>query len=163
MSRESRVVAHGRRDGERRNVMHARISSRVLIVARSRPKRGAVALTALLVLGASALAGCASSSSSSVPLSAVAITDFGAVAGRWTGPLTAAGRPRRDDDWIDVTIARDGGYAFAAQRSVAPFVGTGRFTLKDGKLVMGGEQGRATFTLLQVDGGRQLRGDALQP
>jgi len=122
--------------------------------------RRAVPIAALfMAVVAGALHGCASGT---VTIQPVAITDFRMVAGRWAGPLTAEGRPRQDDDWVDLTIAGDGAYAFAVDRKVGPFVGKGQFVLKDGKLMMDGERGRAAFTLIQADGGRRLRGDAVQ-
>ena len=145
--------------------MRAWISSGLLTVGSSflKGRRRAVALTALVALGTGTLGGCTGRVPYSGPVAPVDITDFRTVAGRWTGWLTAEGRPRQDDDQVDVTIAENGAYAFAVARNVGPFVGKGQFVLKDGKLVMDGERGRATFTLLRAaNGGRQMRGDAVR-
>jgi len=162
--RHGQVSGHNSSNDERRNAMRAWISSRALVVRLTFLKHRCrvVPVAALLLLGASALGGCASSSSSG-PVGEIPITDFRMVAGRWTGYLTAEGRPRQDDDLVDLTIGQDGAYAFAVDRKVGPFVGKGQFVLKEGKLVMDGARGRALFTLLPNNQGRRLRGDAVQP
>jgi len=126
---------------------------------RRRPDVSAVLV--LLVLGAGVLGGCASSPSpSSVPaaaMSPVAISDFRAVAGRWAGPVTGLAQRRTEGDWVQLSIAADGTYEFGVARTIGMFGGKGQFTLEDGKLVMAGERGRATYALFEGDGRRLLR------
>jgi hypothetical protein len=87
----------------------------------------------------------------------VSITDFKTVAGRWAGPVAGLPGPRQDEDWVELTIGEDGTYAFGVARTIGMFAGKGQFTLADGKLVMQGERGRATFALFEGTGRRQLR------
>jgi hypothetical protein len=125
------------------------------------PWRRLTALLTLLVLGAGILGGCASASSpASVPaaaMSPVAIGDFGAVAGRWAGPVTGLAQRRTEGDWVQLSIAPDGSYEFAVPRTIGVFGGKGQFTLEDGKLVMAGERGRASYALYEGRGRRLLR------
>jgi hypothetical protein len=86
---------------------------------------------------------------------AVPITDFKMVAGKWGGLVT--GISAQHDDWIDVTIAPDGKYDFGIYRTVGAFAGTGTFTLSDGKLQSRGERGGATYTLYQSGAKRILQ------
>jgi hypothetical protein len=115
----------------------------------------------LMLVGAGALGGCASSPSpSSVPaaaMSPVPITEFRTVAGRWAGPVTGLAQRRTEGDWVQLSIAPDGTYEFGIARTIGMFAGKGQFTLEDGKLVMAGERGRATYALFEGGGRRLLR------
>ena len=119
------------------------------------------AVLVLLLIGAGVLGGCASGSPpASVPaaaMSPVAITDFKTVAGRWAGPVTGLAQRRTEGDWVQLTIAPDGTYEFGIARTIGMFGGKGQFTLEDGKLVMAGERGRATYALFEGAGHRLLR------
>jgi hypothetical protein len=123
-------------------------------------RRHLVASAVLLAWGAGTLVGCAGPPSPA-PLAPVAIADFGAVAGRWAGPVSGLASRRQDEDWVELTIAPDGTYAFGVARTIGMFGGKGQFMLKDGKLVMEGERGRATFALFEGAGRRRLRGDGV--
>jgi hypothetical protein len=128
-------------------------------VRRRRLDVGAVVM--FLVLGAGVLAGCGSTPSpSSVPaaaMSPVAITDFRTIAGKWAGPVTGLAQRRTEGDWVQLSIAPDGTYEFGVARTIGMFAGKGQFTLEDGKLVMSGERGRATYALFEGGGRRLLR------
>jgi hypothetical protein len=115
-----------------------------------------------VVLGMGTLAGCAATPSTpAVALAPVAISDFKTVAGKWAGPVTGLSSRRDEGDWADLTIGDDGAYTFGVARTIGLFSGTGRFTLADGKLVMQGDRGRATFGLFEGAGRRQLRADGV--
>jgi hypothetical protein len=88
-------------------------------------------------------------------LTAVPITDFKMVAGKWGGLVT--GISPQHDDWVDVTITADGKYDFGIYRAVGVFGGTGTFTLSDGKLQSRGNRGTATYTLYQGGAKRVLQ------
>lgn len=124
--------------------------------------RRIAAVPVLLALGAAALGGCAGTASSPPPaMSSVAITDFRAVAGRWAGPVIGLAMHRTEGDWIQLAIAEDGTYDFGIVWTIGVFGGKGKFTLKDGKLLMEGERGRATYALYEGDGRRYLRADGV--
>ena len=100
----------------------------------------AVARGALLLVAVAILAACASSTSSpsSGPTTAVPITDFKMVAGKWAGPLRGLAGPRDDEgDWVQMTIAESGAYEFSIARTIGVATGKGTFNLKDGKLELG--------------------------
>jgi hypothetical protein len=88
-------------------------------------------------------------------LTAVPITDFKQVAGKWGGLVT--GISAQHDDWVDVTIMPDGKYNFGIYRTVGVFGGTGTFTLSDGKLQSRGDRGSATYTLYESGAKRVLQ------
>ena len=117
---------------------------------------GLLCLAAAVTLGA-----CASGSPSPRAASPVPITDFGMVAGRWEGTAKGLASARQDDDWIKLTIGKDGAYDFGIYRTIGVFGGKGQATITDGKLQMEGERGRATYVLYEGDGRRYLRGDGV--
>lgn len=108
----------------------------------------------LLAVIASLLGACAGMGSTDA-LTAVPITDFKMVAGKWGGLVT--GITAQHDDWVDVTVTPDGKYDFGVYRTVGVFGGTGTFTLSDGKLQSRGERGSATYTLYQSGARRVLQ------
>jgi hypothetical protein len=111
------------------------------------------------------LAACASSTSAPASaLSPVPIKDFRSVAGRWAGPVSGLASSRRtDEDWVELTVADDGAYDFGIARTIGVFAGKGRFTLDEGKLLMVGERGRATYILYEGGGRRVLRASGTLP
>ncbi len=132
--------------------------------------KGARAMAMATVL--TAMAGCAGSASApataaKAPAAAaaaptpVAIADFRAVAGRWAGPVSGLASRRTDEDWVELAIADDGSYDFGIARNIGMFAGKGRFTLDDGKLIMAGERGRATYALYEGGGRRDLRANGV--
>ena len=108
----------------------------------------------LLALVSAMLAACAGMGTTG-PSTAVPITDFKMVAGKWGGLVT--GISPQHDDWVDVTIAPDGKYDFGIYRTVGAFSGTGTFTLSDGKLQARGERGTTSYTLYQSGAKRTLQ------
>jgi hypothetical protein len=116
------------------------------------PRRSSAPL--LLVAVAMLLGACAGTGSSG-PLTAVPITDFAMVAGKWGGLVTGITPPQQD--WVDVIIMPDGKYDFGIYRTIGVFGGKGTFTLKDGKLQARGQRGSATYTLYQGGDRRVLR------
>jgi len=88
-------------------------------------------------------------------LTAVPITDFKMVAGKWGGLVT--GISAQQDDWVDVIITPDGKYDFGIYRTVGVFGGAGTFTLSDGKLLARGARGSASYTLHEGGGRRVLQ------
>lgn len=118
-----------------------------------------VVLVVVVALGA----GCARPTPPSPSLTTVAITDFKSVAGKWGG-LVRGLPPRgssRDDDFVDVEIKPDGTYDFGIYRTIGVFGGTGKLTLENGRLSLKGERGAATLVLLEGDGQRILRTNAV--
>ncbi len=108
-------------------------------------------------------AGCATPSTPAAALSTVPITDFKSVAGKWGG-LVRGLPPRgssRDEDYVDVEIRPDGTYDFGIFRTVGVFGGTGKLTLEDGRMLLKGERGSATLVLLEGNGRRVLRTNAV--
>ncbi len=93
------------------------------------------------------------------PSTIVPISDFGRVAGTWKGLLKRIPK-NPGDDWVEVTITKDGKYKFASFRTIGVFSGTGTFTLKDGKLLDESKEGRAAFTLYEGGGRRMLSVEA---
>jgi hypothetical protein len=107
----------------------------------------------LLAAVAILLGACAGTSSG--PLTAVPITDFAMVAGKWGGLVM--GITPQQEDWVDVIIMSDGKYDFGIYRTIGVFAGKGAFTLKDGKLQARGQRGSATYTLYEGGDRRVLR------
>jgi hypothetical protein len=119
-----------------------------------------VVLVGLVILTGT---GCAKPTPPSPPLSTVPITDFKSVAGKWGG-LVRGLPPRgssKDDDFVDVEIRPDGTYDFGIYRSVGVFGGTGKLTIEDGRLTLKTERGSSTLVLLEGDGRRILRANAV--
>ncbi|WP_455379350.1 hypothetical protein [Petrachloros mirabilis] len=84
------------------------------------------------------------------------IESFDSVAGKWAGVIVRTPKGR-EDDWVRVSIGRDGRYEFASYRTIGVFSGQGQFSLVDGKLTVMTERGSATGSLLVSDGARMLR------
>ncbi len=113
--------------------------------------------TLLLPLAFALLGACAAPIPSEAPQwSVVPIDDFEAVAGKWEGILITAPRSR-DDQWVRVSIGKDGSYEFASYRQIGVFHGRGTFTLKDGRVTTTTERGTATCTLYTANERRLLR------
>ena len=111
-------------------------------------KSGICALGLAIVLG---LAGCASSGSATTG-GPVAITDVASIAGKWVGLLEISGSRDRED-YVEVTIARDGTYQAAAARTIGIMDAKGTVSVSDGKLLIQGERGgKGIGTLLTQTG-----------
>jgi hypothetical protein len=121
------------------------------------------AVVALGLLVAMTKVGCASSTPPAPTLSTVPITDFKSVAGKWGG-LVKGLPPRgssRDEDFVDVEIRPDGTYDFGIYRTVGVFGGSGKLRIEDGRLTLKTERGSSTLVLLEGNGRRILRANAV--
>jgi hypothetical protein len=104
------------------------------------------ALGLVIALG---LAGCASSGSASAP---IAITDLSSIAGKWVGLLEMEGSRDRQD-YLEVTIARDGTYRAESARTIGVMDAKGTVKVADGRLLIQGERGgKGTGTLYTQPG-----------
>lgn len=121
------------------------------------------AVVALVLVVALTEAGCARPTPPTPAMSTVPITDFRSVAGKWGG-LVRGLPPRgssRDEDFVDVEIRPDGTYDFGIFRTVGVFGGTGKLTIEDGRLMLKTERGSSTLVLLEGNGRRILRANAV--
>jgi len=106
------------------------------------------ALGLIIALG---LAGCASSGSETAS-APIAITDLSSIAGKWVGLLEMAGSRDRED-YVEVTIARDGTYRAESARTIGAMDVRGTVKVADGKLLIQGERGgKGTGTLFTQPG-----------
>ena len=108
----------------------------------------------LLALAAS---GCASGEPTRAR-TRVPITELTSVVGRWEGLLTGLSpRPSMDEDLIDVVIRADGTYEAKAYRTIGVFQGRGTVEIRDGSLILRGQQGATgTGQLFPADATREL-------
>jgi hypothetical protein len=90
---------------------------------------------------------------------AVPIQDVNSVAGRWSGILYGRPGGARGQDWIELTIQKDGTYTLSSARTIGVFTGSGTVSLADGRLTTEGEKARVTFTLYRRDSRRFLRAE----
>jgi hypothetical protein len=90
---------------------------------------------------------------------AVPIQDVNSVAGRWSGILYGRPGGARGQDWIELTIQKDGTYTLSSARTIGVDTGNGTVSLSDGRLTAEGEKARVTFTLYQRDSRRFLRAE----
>jgi hypothetical protein len=86
----------------------------------------------------------------------VPIADLSSVAGKWDGLIRVVPHQRRDD-WVTVTIASDGRYAFSSLRTIGVFSGGGQFALDEGKLLSKSERGTVEAVLYEAGGQRMLK------
>lgn len=93
------------------------------------------------------LAGCAGSPASTAR-TAVAVTDIASVTGKWTGLLEMAGSRDRED-FVELTIDRNGAYRAVAARTIGAMDAQGHIVVSgDGTLLFKGDRGsQATATL----------------
>lgn len=122
---------------------------------------GVIARAAALVLAVLVLGACASSSAPAPQLTPVAISDFKMIAGKWSGHLVGLASARDDGDWVDMMIREDGTYEYGISRTIGVMAGKGTFTLQDGKLLMAGDRGQGSLSLLEGGGTRVLRGSGV--
>jgi len=101
--------------------------------------------------------GCQTSGTTQKPQwSAAPIESFASVVGKWGGLMVSEPKSRFDD-WVRLSIGRDGRYTFTSYRTIGVFSGQGQFDLVNGKLTVMTERGLATGSLLVSDGARMLR------
>lgn len=117
--------------------------------------RAAALMLAMLVLGACA------SSAPAPQLTSVAITDYKMIAGKWSGLVIGLASLRDDGDWVDMVIRENGTYEYGIARNIGVMAGKGTFRLQDGKVLMAGDRGQGTFSLLEGEGTRVLRGSGM--
>ena len=103
-----------------------------------------------------ALSGCAARGPATVG-TPVTLTDVAEVAGRWAGLSDMPGH-RNEDQYLEVTVHRDGTYQASAARMIGLMDAQGRVELSDGRLQVWGERGtRGTATLFALKGERTLQ------
>lgn len=80
------------------------------------------------------------------------------IAGKWSGLVIGLASQRDDGDWVDLVIRENGTYEYGIARNIGVMAGKGTLTLQDGKLLMAGDRGQGSFSLLEGGGIRVLRG-----
>ena len=98
----------------------------------------------------SALAGCASTGSSTV----VPVTDVKSLAGKWAGVVDGPGSNQQD--LVEMTIREDGTYDITTSRTMGTARGSGRITVRDGQVVLQGERSAGVGTLMTGSGGERV-------
>lgn len=109
----------------------------------------------IFMMGSAGLIGCAPLTPPP-PSTPVSILTIESVSGKWAGILKTI-PPSRKDDWVTMTIHREGAYHFESVRTIGLMQGEGTFTLTDGKLRAETERGWIMTTLYKEDGRRMLR------
>jgi hypothetical protein len=99
--------------------------------------------------GAGAPAGRSATTAVGTP---VAVTDLKSLAGRWSGLMDLPGGGR-DAQYLEVTVLEDGTYRATSSRTIGVMDAQGTITLRDGRLVLQGQNGaRGTATLFSREG-----------
>ena len=99
-------------------------------------------LTAAVVLGFTvALAGCASLG----PVTPVAVSDLGSVAGTWKGVVYG---PGSEPENVELTIGEDGSYDVVSRQEGFESRGKGKIVLRDGRLLLEGPKGQGVGTVV---------------
>jgi len=103
----------------------------------------ATVLTALLVVFAATLVGCATAAGP------VAVSDIKTVTGKWEGIVYP--NSELDPDRVTLTIRDDGSYdvVSAARQTIGTSRGKGTIVIRDGRLIMEAEGGRGEARLLK--------------
>ena len=110
----------------------------------SRRRQG---LALVLLLGGQILVqGC----SSIGPATPVAVTDVKSLSGTWAGIVYLPGSERDD---VSLTVAEDGAYHVVSKVGLDVTTGNGRILVSDGRLVIEGDRGRGTGTVLRSPAG----------
>ncbi len=120
------------------------------------PRHAPLAVTALI--GALLLGACAESVVR--PSTVVPIRSFSQVAGKWDG-LAIGAKTAGDASFFLITIADDGTYQAGTTRGMGVFAGSGKLTIKDGKLITEADSDSATYTLYESGGKRVLQLDGV--
>jgi hypothetical protein len=103
-------------------------------------------LTTIVVGLAISLLGCASAG----PVTPVTVPDIKSVTGTWKGTVYRSGS---EPDYIVLTIQEDGSYNFVSAQRDGTSRGKGKIVIRDGRLVIEGEKGHGTGTLLRNPAG----------
>jgi hypothetical protein len=110
-----------------------------------RPACTRLAVTIVAALWAG-LVGCASVG----PIKPTVVSDLKSVYGTWEGTVYLPGSERND---VTVNIATDGTYDVESRKQLGVSRGQGHVVVSDGRLVIAGEKGRGTGTLLRSSAG----------
>jgi len=108
--------------------------------------RGARLLWAILTATAptgfaALLVGCASLG----PVSPVAVSDLGSVAGTWKGVVYG---PGSEPESVELTIREDGSYDVVSRQTIGESRGNGKIVLRDGRLLLEGPKGHGVGTVV---------------
>jgi hypothetical protein len=99
-------------------------------------------LTATVVLGfAVSLVGCASLG----PVTPVAVSDLGSVAGTWKGVVYG---PGSEPEYVELTIGADGSYDVVSRQEIGESRGSGKIVIRDGRLLLEGPKGHGVGTVV---------------
>lgn len=110
-----------------------------------RQVRRIIAIAVIVGLWVS-LAGCARLG----PVTAVAVPDIKSVSGTWRGIVYLPGSERND---ITVTIRDDGSYDAVSVKNIGVSRGKGHIVIRDGSLIIEGQRGRGTGSVLRNSAG----------
>jgi hypothetical protein len=117
-----------------------------------------------VLVGVGACASGGGSASARAGDSRVVVADVKSVAGRWAGLMDLPGSMRNQDQFVEVRVLPDGTYEATSARTIGMFDARGTVAVKDGHLVMQGEQGaRGQGTLVSRDGETVLMVDMTRP
>jgi len=106
-------------------------------------------LTATVVGFAASVLGCASAG----PLTPVAVSDIKSVAGKWSGVVySSSSQPEA----VELTIREDGSYDVRSLQTIGASRGRGKIVIREGRLIIEGEKGRGTATVLSTRGGDRV-------
>jgi RNA polymerase subunit RPABC4/transcription elongation factor Spt4 len=115
-------------------------------------------LTGLGLLTLALLSACTSPKPMMPPQTAVPITDFAQIAGKWEGVVVPDPQPANAaDDWLRVVISADGTYALSSFPEVGLLESKGSLTLSNGQAIDRGEKGTVAFVLHEEKGKRTLK------
>jgi hypothetical protein len=99
-------------------------------------------LTGAVVLGLTvALVGCASLG----PVTPVAVSDLGSVAGTWKGVVYG---PGSEPEYVELTIGEDGSYNVVSRQKIGESRGKGTIVVRDGRLLLEGPKGHGVGTVV---------------
>ena len=121
-------------------------------------------LGVLVGVGACASRGGGGGESAKAGEGRMVVADVKSVAGRWAGLMDLPGGVRNQDQSVEVHVLPDGTYRATSARTIGMLDARGTVAVKDGRLVMQGEQGaRGQGTLFSRDGETLLMIDMTRP
>src|SRR5215475_1377203 len=106
-------------------------------------------LTATVVGFAASVLGCASAG----PLTPVAVSDIKSVAGTWRGVVYTSGSKPES---VELTIREDGSYDVVSLQTIGASRGRGKIVISEGRLIIQGEKGHGTATVLRSRAGDRV-------
>jgi len=107
------------------------------------------------------LAGCAGAPTATAVDTPVKVVSIESVAGKWTGRFVKS-PVGPQEDWVDLTIERDGRYRFTIYRTHSVLASRGKVTLVTGELRSESAAGKSTYRLYDREGKRILKVEALE-